>query len=74
MTMNLKIMTELMVCQKDHSSGSRSISLAAGTYPIKAIDRGQFEIERQDGVMCYLTSERLEEKIKEKAVVIVSSA
>jgi len=71
--MNLKIITELTARQLDHSLDAESISLAAGTYQIKAVDDGQFEIKRQDGTMCYLSNDRLEEKIKEKAVIITNS-
>jgi hypothetical protein len=46
--------------------------LRAGIYPIKAIEDGQFELTKSEAIICYLSSEHLEEVIKSDIAVIIN--
>lgn len=46
--------------------------LKAGIYPIKAIEDGQFELAKSEAIICYLTSEQLEEVIKSHIAVVIN--
>lgn len=46
--------------------------LKAGIYPIKAIEDGQFELTKAEAVICYLTSEQLEDIIKSHIAVVIN--
>jgi hypothetical protein len=48
------------------------VELKPGSYSFKAIDGEMFQIEIPDGKFCYITNEKLEEKIKEYAVTFDS--
>lgn len=48
------------------------IELKPGSYSFKAIDGEMFQIEIPDGKFCYISNEKLEEKIKEYAVTFDS--
>jgi hypothetical protein len=70
--MNLKVMAGLMARKVKHPSDNRFTPLSKGLYSIMAIDGDQFEIKKPDGSLCYVSSTELEEKIKNKAVVITN--
>jgi len=46
--------------------------LKPGIYPIKAIEDGQFELTKSEALICYLTSEQLEEVIKSNIAVVIN--
>jgi len=71
--MNLQVIFGLTARRTEYLLDTEFITLPVGSYPIRAIDGNQFEIESPNGILCYLLDTVLEEKIKNRAAIIVNS-
>jgi hypothetical protein len=70
--MKLKVITGITAKKLKDPQDRGFIMLAAGEYPIRPVEDGKFEITKSKGVVCYLSSEKLEEKMNQKAIIIIT--
>jgi len=71
--MKIKVLAGLMAQKTVKLKDPGFTPLIVGEYPIRSIERDQFEITKSDNTICYLSNKKLEDKIKENAVVIINS-
>ncbi|MBU3605078.1 hypothetical protein [Polynucleobacter sp. AP-Kaivos-20-H2] len=69
--MKLKVLAGLMARKRKHDHHAGFTPLSNGEYHIRALDGNQFQITKPNGVICYLSSAKLEEKIQAKSVALM---
>jgi hypothetical protein len=71
--MKIKVLAGLMARKDVQKKNSGFTPLHVGEYPMKSIEGDQFEITKPNNTICYLSSKKLEDKIKANAVAIINS-